>query len=253
MTRYVRRDLGGPIPCDLARRAGRATSPAPRAPAGFTLVELLVVIAIIAVLATIIIPSLGRARQIALRTTCQTRLKQIGRAAKNYYLANDGWGVKIHPGHIVIPPDIDITNTCFNDALRQYVPSEEIFWCPSAFETVNRAKNGKRLDYGMNHHGYGYPKGSPEAAKHYGSFNGIRIHTVGFEDVIYFADAETDSSPEDIGGVSRGTMDWPVRVSFDRYAYVRHLEGYCCYLLNGAAWWYPSEPPTNEKWFIRKE
>jgi prepilin-type N-terminal cleavage/methylation domain-containing protein len=242
MMRYVRRDPAGSV-CAAAAKG----------PPAFTLVELLVVIAIIAVLAAIILPSLGRVPELTRRIECETRLKQIGRAAKNYYLANDGWGVKIRPGHIVIPPDIDMTNTCFNDALQQYVPSEEIFWCPSAFETVNRARNGRRLDYGMNHHGYGYPKGSAEAAKHYGSFNGIRIHTVGFEDVIYFAEAETDSSPEDIGGLSRGLMDWPVRVSFDRYAYVRHLGGYCWYMLNGAAGWFPGDPPTNEKWFIRKE
>lgn len=223
--------------------AARVARPAGSAAAGFSLVELLVVISIIALLVAIVMPSLGRARLIARKVTCQTRLKQIGRAGKSYYLEHNGWGVKIRP----------TSTTCFTDALQKYLDSEELLWCPSAFKTVNKARNGRRLDYGMNHYGYGYPKGSAEAAKYYGSFNGIQIHRVGYEDVIYFAEAETDSSPEDIGGASRGLMDWPIRVSFDRYAHDRHLDGYNWYMLNDSAGWFPAEPPTNEKWFIRKE
>jgi prepilin-type N-terminal cleavage/methylation domain-containing protein/prepilin-type processing-associated H-X9-DG protein len=58
----------------------------------FTLIELLVVVAIIALLISILLPSLSRARELSKRLVCSANLKGIGTACKIYSADNyDNW------------------------------------------------------------------------------------------------------------------------------------------------------------------
>jgi len=94
---------------------------------GFTLIELLVVIAIIAILASILFPVFGRARENARRSSCQSNLKQIGLGLLQYVqdydekmtLARSGG----NPG-----------NTWFT-TVQPYVKSTQLFNCPSDSNT----------------------------------------------------------------------------------------------------------------------
>jgi prepilin-type N-terminal cleavage/methylation domain-containing protein len=58
---------------------------------GFTLIELLVVVSIIALLVSILLPALGKARAQAKRSVCASNLHQIGVATVAYATNNGGW------------------------------------------------------------------------------------------------------------------------------------------------------------------
>ena len=84
---------------------------------GFTLIELLVVISIIALLLSVLMPSLGKAKESAQRIVCRNHLKNIGLANAIYGSENSGHNV----------PFIDITLApgrkawVTNEAFREYL------------------------------------------------------------------------------------------------------------------------------------
>ena len=97
--------------------------------AAFTLVELLVVIGIIAVLVSLLLPALGRARESAKRATCMANLRSLGQAMFAY--ANDHKDRLPNGNPPGVYVDYDGANRVMVDFNDVYVKSPRAFWCPS--------------------------------------------------------------------------------------------------------------------------
>lgn len=133
----------------------------------FTLVELLIVISIIALLLSILVPSLARARSQAKRVICQTRLKQWGYAFEIYAQQNNNFYPHIDSANRpandiaddfgwvdVLPPLMD--EKPWRDYELYKKPGQNtIFQCPSAkilpdgYYNYKPSKNGY-FSYAMN-------------------------------------------------------------------------------------------------------
>lgn len=121
--------------------------------AGFTLIELLVVIAIIGILAGMLLPALGSAKQKAFGAKCLNNNKQIALANRLYLDDHDGVFLNLHRPRIASDPPVAQclvpapNDLWWNDAIYQIhkqITDPKIFDCP-ALKTVSTVVGSSTL------------------------------------------------------------------------------------------------------------
>jgi prepilin-type N-terminal cleavage/methylation domain-containing protein len=149
-------------------RLGRGGKAAPGS--GFTLVELLIVVSIIALLVTMLVPSLRMALELARRATCAVNLNGIAKGLVVYEvtyksypyvpLNGAGWGVEIGTSREAAPAGGVATDrspsSCLYLLVKENFCPRAMFVCPSAREETDPEmgsywdfEDGKAVSYAL--------------------------------------------------------------------------------------------------------
>jgi prepilin-type N-terminal cleavage/methylation domain-containing protein len=101
---------------------------------GFTLIELLVVVAIIAILASLLLPALGKAKESAKRVVCLNNMRQLSLALSIYSNDFNGRIPRFHKWLFTRGGDLT------TGALYPYLKSKSVYLCPTDQNELDRQR-----------------------------------------------------------------------------------------------------------------
>lgn len=197
------------------RRTNRLLAATRRA---FTLIELLVVIAIIALLAAILFPVFGRARENARRSTCQSNFKQLGLGMMQYKQDYD----ERFPASRLGTPACPFLGLSWGSAVMPYIQNSQVFKCPSD------TRNGATSSVGVNDKLGGMPASLATAS-------GMSLAAVVAPShvIMWYEDGYTGGSYNTVE-----CMDYAYQFHAYINSYQRHLEGMNFCFVDGHVKWY---------------
>jgi len=201
--------------CFLA--GARAARSVPRrGRVGFTLVELLVVITILGLLMAILVPSLGQAKELARRASCQNNVGNICKALFGYlgpkgrypvYDVGDGGKCTVAIGTNGTSTGVgNRANTANLFILcREDLAAPALFVCPSTHDTPYEGAAAGRSDFpGRDNVSYGYQVPYDDPWDVDGLSDGAPIRALTPDDVVLVADRnphmnDDGSWPNEVG------------------------------------------------------
>jgi prepilin-type N-terminal cleavage/methylation domain-containing protein/prepilin-type processing-associated H-X9-DG protein len=205
----------------------------------FTLIELLVVIAIISILAAILFPVFGRARENARRTSCLSNVRQLGIAFTQYFQDFD----ERFP---MVKGDSPWIYT-----MQPYLKSTQMLRCPSEStdgwlpesDWFNASVTGRRTSYTLN----GYLAPGNSKTEQGGNFPHI-ASIAKPASVIFLAESaskKADGTPftgnyfhAHVYNPPTSTSHWNTTLNRpDDLGYDRHMDGFNVAYLDGHAKW----------------
>jgi prepilin-type N-terminal cleavage/methylation domain-containing protein/prepilin-type processing-associated H-X9-DG protein len=197
----------------------------------FTLIELLVVIAVIGLLAAILFPVFGIARENARRSSCMNNLKQIGLGVMQYNQDYDDHYPMLHDDPNA-NFNLDAGETAWAMIIQPYIKSTQVYQCPSE-KTI-----GSSNPYNATYTDYLYNQNL--ATKHAATLTNVTATLMLFE-------GPTGNARQNSNGKGSATSCQVAALPGNSLTggQVRHLDGSNILFADGHVKWYQGTSPTS--------